>query len=53
MDVKCAEARGEPVMRGRIQRLVFKEKHVPLGHRSGELCDDGLRQRSSQIETRD
>jgi hypothetical protein len=53
MDVQFAEARGESAMRGGIQRLACKEKHVPLGHRSFELRDDGLRQRARQIDTRD
>ena len=43
MDVQFAEARGEIALRGRIQRLAFKEEHVPLGHRGLELCDDGVR----------
>jgi hypothetical protein len=53
MDVQFAEARGELAMGAGIQRLAFKEKHVPLSHSGGELCNDSLRHRARQIETSD
>ena len=42
MNVKLAEARGEIALSGGIQRLPFKEEHVPLGDRRLEPCDDRI-----------
>jgi hypothetical protein len=43
MDVKPAEADGEVALRGRIERLAFKEEHVPFGHCRPEICYDQVR----------
>ena len=43
MDVQFAKAMGELAVRRGIERLAFKEKHVPLRHRGGEPCNDRLR----------
>jgi hypothetical protein len=44
--MQLAEAGGEVPVSGRVQRLAFKEQHVPLGERGSELRNRGVRQGS-------
>jgi hypothetical protein len=43
MNMQLAEAGGEVPVSGRVQRLAFKEQHVPLGERGSEPKNSGVR----------